>query len=135
AATINGQVGARWTGSRGPLSSDGLSGQLGFQVTVPLDAGGALGSSVRKANLEQVKSEVDAMAAYDRVREAVITAWAGIQSAEAQIQAAHAAVAAGSTVLEGVVQERDLGTATTLDVLNSQAELTSACEGLITAPT
>lgn len=132
-ATINGQVGSRWSGNSGPLSSDGLSGQLGFQVTVPLYAGGALGSSVRKANLEQVKSEVDAMAAYDRVREAVITAWAGIQSADAQIQAAQAAVSAGSTVLEGVVQERDLGTRTTLDVLNSQAELTSAREGLINA--
>jgi outer membrane protein len=131
-ATINGQVGTRWTGPNGGFQ-DGISGQLGFQVTVPIYAGGALGSSVRKANLDQVKSEVDAMAAYDRVREAVITAWAGIQSADAQIQAAQAAVAAGSTVLEGVVQERDLGTRTTLDVLNSQAELTSAREGLINA--
>ncbi|MBF0678038.1 MAG: TolC family outer membrane protein [Devosia sp.] len=134
-ATINGQVGSRWSGTSGLMSQDGLSGQVGFQVTVPLYAGGALGSSVRKANLDQVKTEVDAMAAYDRVREAVITAWAGIQSAEAQIQAAQAAVAAGSTVLEGVVQERDLGTRTTLDVLNSQAELTSAREGLINAST
>lgn len=131
-ATINGQVGTTWTGPNGALT-DGIRGQLGFQVTVPIYAGGALGSSVRKANLDQVKSEVDAMAAYDRVREAVITAWAGIQSADAQIQAAQAAVAAGSTVLEGVVQERDLGTRTTLDVLNSQAELTSAREGLINA--
>src|SRR5690606_2074664 len=134
-ATINGQVGSRWSGTSGLMSQDGLSGQVGFQVTVPLYAGGALGSSVRKANLDQVKTEVDAMAAYDRVREAVITAWAGIQSAEAQIQAAQAAVAAGSTVLEGVVQERDLGTRTTPDVLNSQAELTSAREGLINAST
>lgn len=131
-ATINGQVGTTWTGPNGGFN-DGIRGQLGFQVTVPIYAGGALGSSVRKANLDQVKSEVDAMAAYDRVREAVITAWAGIQSADAQIQAAQAAVAAGSTVLEGVVQERDLGTRTTLDVLNSQAELTSAREGLINA--
>ena len=62
-------------------------------------------------------------------------AWAGIQSADAQISAANAAVTAGRTVLDGVIQERDLGTRTTLDVLNAQAELTTAREGFINAST
>ena len=44
-------------------------------------------------------------------------------------------MAAGRTVLDGVIQERDLGTRTTLDVLNAQAELTTAREGLINAST
>lgn len=131
-ASVTGQVGSRWTNG-GP--TDGLSGSLGFQVTVPIYAGGAIGSGVRRANLNQIKSEVDAMSTYDQVREAVISAWAGIQSADAQIQAAQSAVQAGNTVLEGTIQERDLGTSTTLDVLNSQAELTSAREGLINAQT
>jgi len=131
-ATINGQVGSRWTNNPG---ADGFNASVGFQVTVPIYAGGAIGSGIRKANLNQIKSEVDAMSTYDQVREAVISAWAGIQSADAQIQAAQAAVQAGSTVLEGTIQERDLGTSTTLDVLNSQAELTSAREGLINAQT
>jgi outer membrane protein len=65
----------------------------------------------------------------------VISAWAGMQSADAQISAATAAVSAGRTVLDGVIQERDLGTRTTLDVLNSQAELTTARESLINAST
>ena len=37
--------------------------------------------------------------------------------------------------LNGVVEERNVGQRTTLDVLNSQAELTSAKEGLINAQT
>ncbi|HEV7344238.1 MAG TPA: TolC family outer membrane protein [Devosia sp.] len=130
-ATVTGSVGSRYTG--GP--TDGFSGSLGFQITIPLYAGGALGANVRKANIEQIRSEVDAMSAYDQIREAVISAWAGIQSADAQISAANSAVAAGTTVLEGVVQERDLGTRTTLDVLNSQAELSSAREAVINAST
>jgi len=73
------------------------------------------------------------MSAYDQIREAVISAWAGIQSADAQISAANAAVSAGREVVDGVIQERDLGSKTTLDVLNAQAELTSAREALITA--
>lgn len=131
-ASLTGSVGSRYTGG-GP--TDGFSGSIGFQVTIPLYAGGAIGASVRKANIEQIKSEVDAMSSYDQIREAVISAWAGIQSADAQISAANAAVSAGRTVLDGVIQERDLGTRTTLDVLNSQAELTTAREGLINAST
>jgi outer membrane protein len=130
-ASVTGSVGSRYTG--GP--TDGFSGSIGFQITIPLYAGGALGANVRKANIEQIKSEVDAMSAYDQIREAVISAWAGIQSADAQISAANSAVSAGRTVLDGVIQERDLGTRTTLDVLNAQAELTTAREGLINAST
>ncbi len=119
------------TGGKG----GGVSGQLGFSITVPIYAGGAIGAGVRQANLDQIKSEVDAMSAYDQIRAAVIAAWAGIQSADAQISAAQAAVSAGREVLEGTIQERDLGTSTTLDVLNSQAELTTARESLINAQT
>ena len=131
-ATVSGEVG---TGYNTVAGGQGLSGRVGFQITVPLYAGGAIGANVRKANIEQIKSEVDAMSAYDQIREAVISAWAGIQSADAQISAANSAVAAGRTVLDGVIQERDLGTRTTLDVLNAQAELTTAREGLINAST
>ncbi len=130
-ASVTGSVGSRYTGG----ATDGFSGSIGFEITIPLYAGGAIGANVRKANIEQIKSEVNAMSAYDQIREAVISAWAGIQSADAQISAANSAVAAGRTVLDGVIQERDLGTRTTLDVLNAQAELTTAREGLINAST
>ena len=133
-ATINGSVG-RTLVNTAKGSNDSLSGTLGFQITVPIYAGGAIGAGVRKANIQEIKSEVDAMSAYDQVREAVISAWAGIQSADAQIAAANSAVSAGKVVVDGVIQERDLGTSTTLDVLNAQAELTSASESRITAST
>jgi outer membrane protein len=133
-ASLTGQVGTRWTGPSG-APTDGISGSVGISITIPIYAGGAIGSGVRQANLEQIQSEVDAMSAYDQIREAVISAWAGIQSADAQIAAANSAVSAGSEVLEGVIQERDLGTRTTLDVLNSQAELINAREAVINAST
>jgi outer membrane protein len=133
-ASISGSVGSTWTGPAGG-PRDGFSGQIGVNIRIPIYSGGAIGSGVRQANLNQIKSEVDAMSAYDTVREAVIAAWTGIQSADAQIQAAQAAVNASTTVVEGVIQERDLGTRTTLDVLNAQAELTSSREQLINAST
>jgi len=132
-ASVTGQVGTTWTGPSGNPARDGISASLGFNISIPIYSGGRMGSAVRQANLNQIKSEVDAMSAYDQIREAVIAAWTGIQSADAQITAARAAVTSSNTVLEGVIQERDLGAATTLDVLNAQADLTSAREALINA--
>ncbi len=117
----------------GDLSEGGVSGSVRLSLSIPIYAGGALGASVRKANLEQIKSEVDAMATYDEVREAVITSWSTLQNASAQITSAEASVSSVQQVLNGVIQERDLGQRTTLDVLNSQAELTTSKEALIQA--
>lgn len=113
----------------------GVTGQVGLSLSVPIYRGGSLGATVRKANLNQIKSEVDALASRDQVREAVISAWATLQNATAQIQSANSAVASGQLVVEGMVQERDVGQSTTLDVLDAQAELISAQESLITATT
>ena len=106
---------------------------LKFTLTVPIYAGGAFGANIRKANITQMKSEIDALAARDQVKEATITAWSTLQSATAQITSANSAVSSGQLSLDGIVQERDVGQATTLDVLNAQSELTTVKEGLIQA--
>ena len=111
----------------------GMTGSVQLSLTVPIYAGGALGASVRKANIEQIKSEVDALATRDEVRESLISAWSSLQNATAQIESAQSAVESGQLVVEGTIQERDVGQKTTLDVLNAQAELTSAREALISA--
>jgi outer membrane protein len=122
-------------GCFGDPAQGGMTGSVGLQLSIPLYAGGSLGASMRKANIEQIKSEVDALSARDQVRESVITAWSTLQNATAQIESARSAVASGELVVEGLIQERDVGQRTTLDVLNAQAELTTAREGLIGATT
>jgi outer membrane protein len=104
-----------------------------FSLSIPIYAGGRFGASIRKANIEQIKSEVDALATRDQIKESVISAWSSMQNADAQIQSATTAVSSGELTLEGVVQSRDVGQSTTLDVLNAQSELTSIREGLIQA--
>lgn len=111
----------------------GMTGSVNLTLTIPIYAGGALGASVRKANLDQIQSEVDALAARDQVKESAISAWSSMQNASAQIESAESAVASGQLVVEGTIQERDVGQKTTLDVLNAQAELTSAREAQIVA--
>jgi outer membrane protein len=105
----------------------------GFSLSIPIYGGGRYGASIRKSNIEQIKSEVDALATRDQIKESVISAWSSLQNSNAQITSANTAVASGELSLEGVVQSRDVGQSTTLDVLNAQSELTSIREGLIQA--
>ena len=111
----------------------GVSGSIRLTLSIPLYAGGALGASARKANLNQIKSELDALATRDQVRESVISAWNGVQNANAQIQSAQTAAHSSALVLNGITEEQKVGQRTTLDVLNARSDLTSAKEILITA--
>lgn len=104
-----------------------------FSLSIPIYGGGRYGASIRRANIGQIKSEVDALATRDQIKESVISSWSSLQNANAQITSANTAVASGNLALEGVVQSRDVGQSTTLDVLNAQSELTSIREGLIQA--
>ena len=119
----------------GPNEGDrnSLSGSAQVKLSIPIYSGGALSASLRKANILQVQSEVDALSARDQIKESVISAWSTLQNATSQIESAQAAVNSAQLVVDGTIQERDVGQKTTLDVLNAQAELTSAQEALITS--
>ena len=110
-----------------------IGGSVRLTLSIPLYAGGALGAGVRRANLSQMKSEVDALSTRDQVKEAVITAWSTMQNAAAQIEAAQSTLSSAGVVLNATVQSRDVGQSTTLDVLDAQATVTQAREALIAA--
>ncbi|MDB5538575.1 MAG: hypothetical protein JWQ89_302 [Devosia sp.] len=114
-------------------TTPGISGSARLTLSIPIYSGGALGAGLRQANIEQIQSEVDALSARDQIRESVISAWATLQNATSQITSAQSAVDSSQLVVEGTIQERDVGQATTLDVLNAQSELTTAQIVLITA--
>jgi outer membrane protein len=114
-------------------STGNIGGSARLSLSIPIYSGGAMGSGLRSANIAQIKSEVDALSARDQIRESVISAWSSLQNATSQIESATASVESNQLVVEGTIQERDVGQKTTLDVLNAQAELTSAREGLISA--
>ncbi|MEO6013669.1 MAG: TolC family outer membrane protein [Devosia sp.] len=116
-----------------PASTPNPAASVKFALSIPIYGGGRFGSAIRKANINQIKSEVDALATRDQVKESLITAWSSLQNANAQIESATVAVESGQLSLDGVVQSRDVGQSTTLDVLNAQSELTSIREGLIQA--
>lgn len=114
-------------------SGIGFGGTVKLSLSLPVYAGGALGAGVRQAGDSQTQAVLNAQAAQDQVDESVVDAFSTLQNAAAQIQSANSAVQAGQLALNGVVQERDVGQKTTLDVLNEEATLQSSQEALITA--
>ncbi len=109
------------------------SASVSLSLSVPLYQGGAMGASVRKANLNQIKSEIDVLSAQDQVRAAIVSSWSGLQNSKSQIEAAQSAAYSSRQVLNGVIEERNVGQRTTLDVLNARADLTLVQESEIIA--
>jgi outer membrane protein len=136
--TANGSVGPAFSttclgATCGAGTASALAGQVSLSLSVPLYAGGALGAAQRQATLTALKSGVDEQAALQQVDQQVVTAWSTLQNAAAQIQSANTAVQAGRLALQGVIQERDVGQKTTLDVLNQEATVETSQEALIGA--
>ncbi|MCE7027834.1 TolC family outer membrane protein [Jiella avicenniae] len=107
-------------------TSNDISATVGAQITIPIYQGGAASSLVRqyKETLGQRRIEVDGTR--DQVRAAVASSWAQLEAAKANITGYEAQVRAARLALEGVIEERNVGQRTTLDVLDSQADLISA---------
>lgn len=114
-------------------STPAFSGTMSLSFSLPVYAGGALGAGEREASMNKAKSELDAQAALASVTAATATAWSTLQNTTAQISSANTAVDAYQLALQGVIQERDVGQKTTLDVLNAESTLITYKESLISA--
>lgn len=108
------------------------SASIGLNLTIPIFTP-SRDPSVERANLARISSELTSVATLDNLEEAIRSAWAGVQTAGAQIESATAAVAASRLALQAVIDQNELGEATTLDVLDARATLLSVEEQLVSA--
>ena len=103
------------------------SAQITANVSIPLYAqGGAVYSSVRQAKHLASQRRIQVIEVARAVRQAVSQAWNAYVAYADIIKNAKTQVAAAQLALDGVQQEYQAGTRTTLDVLNAQSALVSA---------
>ena len=102
------------------------SARIGATLSIPIYQGGRTSAEVRqsKESLGQARIEVDV--SRDRVRAAVTSAWAQYLAAVEGVSANREVVSAAQLALSGVIEERNVGQRTTLDVLNAQADVITA---------
>lgn len=106
--------------------SDVVSGIIQGTISVPLYEGGLVYSRVREAKQIASQRRIQVIEAERAVRANVITAWNAIGALGEAITSAKSQVAASQLALDGVRQEYEAGSRTTLDVLNAQSELVLA---------
>ncbi|RRI02372.1 transporter [Mesorhizobium tamadayense] len=102
------------------------SANIGATLTVPIYSGGRTSALVRqsKESLSQARIEVDV--SRDQVRQAVASAWTQYVAARESVDANRQVIAAAQLALNGVIEERNVGQRTTLDVLNAQNAVITA---------
>lgn len=96
------------------------------QVAVPIYDGGTAASQTRQAKETAVQSRLVLEQVRNQARTAAISAWISSEGTKVALAAAEAEVKSASIALQGVRREAQAGQRTTIDVLNSQQDLTAA---------
>jgi outer membrane protein len=109
------------------------SASIGATLTIPIYTGGRVSAQVRqsKESLGQARIQVDV--SRDQVRQAVVSAWSQYLAARESVAANTETVAAQQLALNGVIEERNVGQRTTLDVLDAQADVITAQINLVSS--
>lgn len=120
-------------GQFGRDPSHSTNAQVGVSLTVPIYQGGQASASVRQEKERLGQARIDGDVARDQVRQVVTSSWSQLTASRASVVANKEGVRASRLALNGVVEERDVGQRTTLDVLNAQATLIDAQIALVGA--
>ena len=103
------------------------------QLNVPIYQAGVEEATVRQAKELHAQAQLNVSVSDLQVRDAVASAWAQFEAAEASIASNEAAEHANEIAFEGVTKEQQVGGRTILDVLNAEQELLNASVALVTA--
>lgn len=103
------------------------------QMTMPLYQSGSVSSNIRQSRQIENQRRLEAVSAEREVVELVRNAWEGYREATARISSSEDQVNANDIALEGVRQESDVGSRTTLDVLDAEQELLDSRVSLVRA--
>lgn len=94
-----------------------------LSVNVPLFQSGAEYSRIRSAKEEYQRRRFVELDTVVAAKQDAISAWERLQATRAALDSDQAAIKAATIALEGVRQEQQYGTRTTLDVLDAEREL------------
>ena len=128
--SLKGTIGRSASDQTGTSGTDATSSSITAQITIPLYQGGAEYGRIRQAkeNLGAQQIKVDSVRA--QIQQMVVSAYAQMEAAQAAIAANQQQLSAAKMALDGVMEERNVGQATTLDVLNAQQQVLNARESL-----
>lgn len=105
------------------LNQDSKQKSIGFQINVPLYAGGAVSAGTRQAVAATEKAKADQQATTDKVLVELRKQHAVVVSSVARLRALDKAVASGAMLVTATEQSIRGGVRINLDLLNAQQQL------------
>ena len=99
-----------------------------LNLRIPIYQGGRATSQVRQAKEVLGQSRVQLDLVRDQIRAQVRTAWATLQAARSNVRSSVSQVSSARLALSGVIEERNVGQRTQLDVLQAQSSVLTAQE-------
>lgn len=118
-----------------PAGNEGTSGTIALTLTQPIYRGGQLLSLERQSRAQAAAVRFSLNQQVRLNLQSVGNAWALMNIANAQIQAADQRIAAAELAFAGVQEEASLGARTTLDVLDAEQDVLDARISRIEAQT
>ncbi len=131
--TVSVQASQTWSGQPSSAVNSASTSLIQGVVSVPIYEGGKVYSGVRQAQETVSQNKLKVIGAVRSVREGVVDAWNSLASSGQSIASARSQVAASRLALNGVEQEYQVGSRSTIDVLNAEAALLTAQLTLATA--
>ena len=122
--SLNGSLTDASETSRRNLGTE--TAKVAVQLTMPLYEGGAVYSQTRQRKQTHNQRRIQVEEQRRAVRQSVVQAWENLSTARSNITARRAQVDAARIALEGVQQEAEVGSRTTLDVLDAEQEYLDA---------
>ncbi len=121
--TVNLQASANTTWEQSGTGTSSTSASVQGVLTVPIYEQGLHYSLVRQAKETASQNRIQIISAVRSVRESVTNAWNNITATGQNLIAARAQVSASRLALDGVRQEYQVGSRSTIDVLNAEQAL------------
>ena len=109
------------------------SGTIQGVVTVPIYEAGLNYSQVRQAKQRSSQARINVIDATRQVRQAVVAAWQGYSAAQQSVLANSTGVGSSRLAYQGLVQEYQVGSRSTVDVLNAELTLLTNEIALVSA--
>jgi outer membrane protein len=131
--SINLQASASVSAEQSGPNSSATNALVQGVITVPIYEAGRVYSGVRQAKETANQNRIQVISAVRSVRESVVNAWNTIISTGQNLAATRAQVAAANLALDGVRQEYQVGSRSTIDVLNAQQLLVNAQISVVVA--
>ncbi|MCF8480772.1 MAG: TolC family outer membrane protein [Rhodospirillum sp.] len=131
--TVTAESSYIWAHEPSVANLDTTTFKVGLNVSVPLYQSGAIYSQIRDAKHRAGQRRLQVDEQRDAIVQGVTTAWQSLQSANARVISYNSQIEAATIALEGVQREAQVGSRTTLDVLDAEQELLTSRVNLVRA--